>query len=66
MTGLRTIWGVEKENLKQFGPTLNNYFQINIKEHLNQGDIIETGNAYLLSEQAKLRADAIASDLFFI
>ena len=66
MTGLRTIWGVEKENLKQFGPTLNNYFQTHIKEHLNQGQIRETADAYVLSEEAKLRADAIASDLFFI
>ena len=66
MTGLRTIWGIEKENLKQFDSTLNTYLQTNIQEHLKRGDIRETEDAYVLSEQAKLRADYIASDLFFI
>lgn len=66
MTGLRTIWGVEKENLKQFGSNLNNYLKSQIQEHINTGNIRETSDSYVLTEQARLRADAIASDLFFI
>lgn len=66
MTGLRTIWGVEKSNLKQFGPEFNNYFNKVVSTFLKSGDIIENQEAFILSEAARLRADAIASDLFYI
>ena len=66
MTGLRTIWGVEKKHLKQFGSTFLNYFNQAVNPFIKSGDIIDNQQAFILSEAARLRADAIASDLFFI
>ena len=66
MTGLRTIWGLEKNHLKQFGPSLLKYFYKHVHTFIKAGDIIDYQDAFVLSESAKLRADAIASDLFYI
>jgi oxygen-independent coproporphyrinogen-3 oxidase len=66
MTGLRTIWGVEKAHLKQFDEKYSRYFHEQIKSYLNDGDVNEYKDSFVLKPEAKLRADAIAADLFYI
>ena len=66
MTGLRTIWGVEKAHLKQFDEKYSRYFHEQIKSYLNDGDVNEFKDSFVLKPEAKLRADAIAADLFYI
>ena len=66
MTGLRTIWGIEEKNLKQFDEKIFANFDRLIEPHIKNGNIINTNGFYALKPEAKLRADAIASDLFLI
>jgi len=66
MTGLRTIWGIDEKNLKQFDEKIFAHFNKLISPHIKNGNIINNGGFYALQPEAKLRADAIASDLFLI
>ncbi len=63
LIGLRTKWGVEKQELFQgFKPTLN-WFQ-RIMKYTSSHQLIETETHYILSVNGRLQADGIASDLF--
>ncbi|MEQ8360919.1 MAG: radical SAM family heme chaperone HemW [Cytophagales bacterium] len=64
MTGLRTKWGVDKFKIQnsELFPTIKAV----LIAYINKGLIIEKSNAYILSENGKLLADQIASDLFVV
>ena len=66
MTSLRTIWGIEEKNLKQFDEKIFAHFNKLIAPHIKNGNINNNNGFYTLKPEAKLRADAIASDLFLI
>ena len=63
LTGLRTIWGVSKLQLASIG-TLNVSEQKTLFEHIQCHDLIETENAFVLTEKGRLKADGIAASFF--
>lgn len=65
MTRLRTIWGCDTHEMKQlFGEELTVFFE---KEIARWSEFIKHENSvYTLLPPGKLRADAIASDLFAV
>ncbi len=67
MTGLRTMWGVDvNEILKRFGKMVEQHFLSEISVYLNQSFFeINQGN-YILTKKGKQFADKIASDLFYV
>jgi len=66
MTGLRTQWGVTTQHLKTFGDAFLFYFEKEIVPILHKGWATKEDGRYCLTAQGKLRADAIAADLFWI
>lgn len=65
MTGLRTQWGCNKEQLANLGLEFAGHFQKEAVPFLEQKLLIEDAFSYRLSTQGKLLADFIASELFF-
>jgi oxygen-independent coproporphyrinogen-3 oxidase len=64
MTGLRTIWGVEKEKIIAFGSDILEHFQKNILPFMANGDVKEQDGNFVLTPSGKLLADRIAMELF--
>lgn len=65
MTGLRTRWGVELKKLAEFQDIRNTEFADSIINFEKQGWIKESEGTLFLSQTGKLKADYIASSLFF-
>lgn len=63
MIGLRTKWGVNKMELKKCLPLDQEWLQVK-DEFIQSGELIETETHLILTLKGRLRADAIASDLF--
>ena len=62
---MRTIWGVQKEYLKQnFCAEINLHFDKSIQKHLQQNTVEENDTIFTLSRKGKFIADGIAADLF--
>lgn len=67
LTRLRTIWGVDKNQIKaQFGMEFQNFLKVNIRPFVLKKWVIENENSYVLSNEGKYLADKISSDLFMI
>ncbi len=73
MTGLRTIWGVDLDLIRnEFGKEHADYFLKEIESYISAEDVLmeapspleRAGVRYYLSDKGKLIADKIASDLF--
>ena len=65
MTGLRTMWGCNSDEIsRQFGETCHSEFINRIRKFMESGMVIETDGVYKLTLSGKLMADGIASDLF--
>ncbi|MBC8112267.1 MAG: coproporphyrinogen III oxidase, partial [Verrucomicrobia bacterium] len=65
MTGLRTKWGINVEEISQFSNL--NFLEKNIEiveKYKNQGLLTISENNLILTKKGKLLADRIASDLF--
>jgi oxygen-independent coproporphyrinogen-3 oxidase len=66
-TALRTIWGVNLNEIKQkFSKKTFNYFQFEVEKWCNREYIKINGNNYTLTQEGKAFADTIASDLFIV
>ena len=66
MTRLRTMWGVDLNELNnRFSSELNNV-QKNIAKYIKSQHVLLEYNHYRLTPKGKLLADVIASDLFLI
>jgi len=66
MTRLRTMWGVDLNELNnRFSSELNNV-QKNIAKYIKSQHVLLEDNHYRLTPKGKLLADGIASDLFLI
>ncbi|MBM3184661.1 MAG: radical SAM family heme chaperone HemW [Bacteroidetes bacterium] len=65
LTGLRTIFGVSKTSLSELGKLSSSEIKTmgSLKE---QGELVETENAYILTEKGRLKADGIAASFFRI
>jgi oxygen-independent coproporphyrinogen-3 oxidase len=66
MTGLRTIWGIDKLIIQKLGNEFSAYFLKQIKHFIDNEDVINIGNQYILSQKGKYFADRIAMVLFYI
>ncbi|MBX7051091.1 MAG: radical SAM family heme chaperone HemW [Flavobacteriales bacterium] len=67
MTGLRTIWGVELNYLRDhFGVDLNDLYPKEISYWKEEGKMIEKEGVMRLTPKGFLFADRIASDLFIV
>ena len=63
LTGLRTAYGVDLQKLKKIAP-LNNLFTVNCATFINEGWMVSTNNVLILTNEGRLKADYIASELF--
>ncbi len=63
MTHLRTMWGVP---LKDIPEQFQNHFKIESEKWLVSADMNNNSGVFTLTEQGKLIADRIASDLFVV
>ncbi len=67
MIGLRTIWGVDLESLRQkFNDEILEHFQKEIQSKLEEGILFIENNHLKIPEKHWFMADGIASDLFII
>jgi oxygen-independent coproporphyrinogen III oxidase len=67
MTGLRTMWGCDTGEISnQFGLEYERYFIEQSMKWIDQSFMERSGNQFILTNQGKLLADGIASDLFYI
>ena len=67
LTSLRTKEGCNISYVKsRFSTFLVNFLDVSIKKWLNNGEIEQKSNFYILTKKGKLVADWIASDLFCV
>lgn len=67
MIGLRTIWGVDLESLKEkFNDRILEHFQREIKQKLDEEVLVIEDNHLKIPEKHWFMADGIASDLFIV
>ncbi|MBK7968688.1 MAG: radical SAM family heme chaperone HemW [Bacteroidetes bacterium] len=65
MTGLRTMWGVDTNEIKSnFGESFVDDFLLRSAEYVSSGDLEQHETKYIISEKGKLIADRIAAYLF--
>lgn len=67
LTGLRTMWGVSREELEiQFGKSMLSYCDRIIKKYLESDNVILESNSYKLSNKGIFISDSIMSDMMYI
>lgn len=64
MTGLRTMWGIDIERIKQFEVGTEEKFSEKVITFIEKDLMKEVNGVYKLTKKGKLFADSIASDLF--
>lgn len=65
MTSLRTSWGCNVIKIKtDYGEYHFRHFMKTVKRYIDAGVMIKNEDSFVLTEQGKLFADGIASDLF--
>ncbi len=64
MTGLRTIWGCDMNQLSSIFPNWKEILKTEYNELLGKGDLIIKDNIMTLSPSGRLIADSIMSELF--
>ncbi len=63
MISLRTMWGCDFSKINDI---FKNYFNQRINQYLKNGKAIEKNGHFILTNEGKLLADQIASDLFYV
>ena len=67
MTRLRTMWGVDADEIKtDHGESFLKDFILQIHPFIESGDVVRAGTIYTLSRSGKLIADRIASRLMVV
>lgn len=66
MTGLRTIEGINEEQLIAFGANYHQHFIAGAETFIRDGLMQQTERGWALTRSGKLLADRIASELFFV
>ncbi len=65
MTSLRTMWGCDGARiLHDFGPAVYETFSSGIPPLIRQGWLFESSGVFFLTDEGKLFADRVASELF--
>ncbi|MGA3015264.1 MAG: radical SAM family heme chaperone HemW [Bacteroidales bacterium] len=66
MVSLRTMWGCDLKTISErFGEESASYFSKSAAPYLKSGEITEKSSIYYLTDEGKLFADGIASNLFY-
>ena len=67
LTGMRTMWGINVEELKKrFGEELLVYCIKNLKKYLSNEDVVLESNSYRITKKGIFISDSIMSDLMYI
>ena len=66
MTGLRTMWGVNSDEISVLGDMYRVHFLSNIVKEIDSGLVHICDDQYVLTERGKYFADRIAMNLFFV
>ena len=67
MTGLRTIWGVSLEKIKNdFGLSYVEYLENQSKKHIEQELLYIENQVLKTTQKGKFLSDGISSDLFIL
>lgn len=66
LTGLRTQWGCSLSEIEELGNAFRIFFQNEVTELIQSGDVIENNGNYKLSSKGKLMANEIMSELFIV
>lgn len=66
MTRLRTMWGVSSNELSERFPQWLSSFERGIAPYISSGYVLREGASYRLTDEGKLLADGIASELFVV
>ncbi len=66
MTGLRTMWGVNTDQIGSIGVHFKEYFLSNISNEIERGMVALSDNSYILTREGKHFADRVAMNLFYI
>ena len=66
MTGIRTIWGCQINQLEEFGGVYLESFLKEIQRFIDLGWVIYDADKYVLTDAGKLFADHIGSELFVV
>ena len=66
LTGLRTIWGIDVNQIYRFKGLNTDIFQKEMQQYLDSGDLILNNSRLTISKKGKFIADRIISDLFFV
>jgi oxygen-independent coproporphyrinogen-3 oxidase len=67
MTGLRTIWGVDRKVVgKKFGEQFLDYLDKRVKKYVEKELVKQEENIYILTDEGKFLGDGISSDLFWL
>lgn len=66
LTGLRTMWGVEKEKIKCYSPLIRQEFDRALKIHLRNENIKQDGQNFTLTTQGQAIADQVIADFFYL
>jgi len=67
MTGLRTIWGVSLQKVKQeFGEKYKEYLLQQAQKYINEHLLFLDNNILVVTKKGKFLSDGIASDLFLV
>jgi oxygen-independent coproporphyrinogen-3 oxidase len=64
MTALRTMWGAQLFKIQDFGVEFESHFLKTVKPFVAKNWVIRRNDVFTLSDQGKLLADFIASELF--
>jgi oxygen-independent coproporphyrinogen-3 oxidase len=65
MTGLRTKWGIDLEELSGIVELEESFYEY-LQKGIEKGEITQNKNQIILTKQGRLLADKIASDLFLV
>ena len=66
MTSLRTMWGMENQNLEGDYAMFLEDVQEQVRKYERSGDLVEEGGRWKISEPGWVISDAILSDLFVV
>ncbi|MDP1621775.1 MAG: coproporphyrinogen-III oxidase family protein [Bacteroidales bacterium] len=67
MTSLRTMWGCESRKIiSDFGFQISDFFRENALPMIGKGMLTEISGIYYLTDEGKLFADRVASELFLV
>lgn len=66
MTGLRTMWGIDIQEIKKIGYAFYDYFLSGIQSEIKRGFVTENQGVFTLTHDGKFFADQVAMNMFLV